>query len=246
MFNIIVDTVESSGYLGIFFLMLLENVFPPIPSELIMPLAGFIAARGDLNALLVVLAGTAGSIAGTLPWYYAGIKLSECRLEELADRHAWWSTVTAADIRHASDWFAKHGHAAVLGGRLVPAIRSIISVPAGVAGMPLRQFLLYSIAGSLLWTGILTAAGFLLNAKYGEVARYLDPATKGIIGLLLAMYLYRLVRQLARRKRPSPVHADCQPARSDAPGQDPGQDGNSPFDAAAGGKPAAGSKVRKK
>ena len=118
MFHSIVDIVSQGGYLGIFLLMLAENVFPPIPSELIMPLAGFVAARGELNIILVILAGTAGSVVGALPWYYAGALFGKDRLKRLAARHGRWLTVSPGDIDKASDWFERHDAAAVFFGRL--------------------------------------------------------------------------------------------------------------------------------
>jgi len=193
MFDFITNFLEKSGYLGVFALMALENIFPPIPSEMIMPFAGFVAARGDLNVVGVLGAGTAGSVIGALPWYYAA-KVYGCeRLKKLADRKARWLTISSADIDKALAAFHKHGKKAVLFGRLVPAVRTLISVPAGLGNMNLGQFLLYSTIGSLAWTGLLTAAGFLLEDNYKEVAKYVDPVSKTILGAMLAWYLYRVV-----------------------------------------------------
>jgi membrane protein DedA with SNARE-associated domain len=192
MFDFITKFLESSGYLGVFALMALENVFPPIPSELIMPFAGFVAARGDLHVAGVLIAGTAGSIAGALPWYYAAKIYGKERLEKFADKHARWMTVTHGEIDHALEAFDRHGRKVVLFGRLIPAIRTLISVPAGLACMPMAQFLLYSTIGSLIWTGILTAAGYLLESQYDRVSQYVDPVSKGILILLVGWYLYRV------------------------------------------------------
>ncbi|MCD2519092.1 DedA family protein [Massilia sp. G4R7] len=193
MFKFITDFLESSGYLGVFALMALENIFPPIPSELIMPFAGFVVARGDLNLAGVLIAGTAGSIAGALPWYYGARIYGKERLKKFADRHARWMTVTAEDIDNAIGAFDRHGRSVVLFGRLIPAIRTLISVPAGLACMSLGQFLLYSTIGSLAWTGILTGAGFVLESNYEQVGKYVDPVSKGIFGILLAWYIYRVI-----------------------------------------------------
>jgi membrane protein DedA with SNARE-associated domain len=193
MFELITNFLEKSGYLGVFALMALENIFPPIPSEMIMPFAGFVAARGELNVVGVLLAGTAGSVAGALPWYY-GARVYDCeRLKRLASKHARWLTVRPEDIDTALAAFRKHGKKAVLFGRLVPAVRTLISVPAGLGNMSLGQFLLYSSIGSLAWTGLLTAAGFLLENKYQEVSKYVDPVSKVVLGAMLAWYLYRVV-----------------------------------------------------
>lgn len=194
MFNSIVDIVSQSGYLGIFLLMLAENVFPPIPSELIMPLAGFVAARGDLNIILVVLAGTAGSVVGALPWYYAGAIFGKDRLKRIASKHGRWMTLSPRDIDVASDWFARHGVAAVFFGRLIPAIRTLISVPAGIVNMPLLPFLAYSTIGSLIWTALLAASGYLLQAQYEQVEHYVDPVSKVVLLTVIAVYVYRFIR----------------------------------------------------
>lgn len=193
MFEFIVDFLSSSGYLGVFLLMALENVFPPIPSEMIMPFAGFIVARGDLGLVGVLLAGTAGSIIGTLPWFYAGKAFGHERLRRLSARWGQWLTVTPDEIDKSLATFEKHGAKAVLFGRLLPAIRTLISIPAGIARMSVLPFLAWSTIGSLAWCGLLTGAGFVLEANYNAVAKYVDPVSKGILGILVATYLYRLV-----------------------------------------------------
>ena len=193
MFEFITNFLDHSGYLGVFALMALENIFPPIPSEMIMPFAGFVVARGDLNLVGVLLAGTAGSVAGALPWYYAARVYGCQRLKRVAARHGRWLTVSADDIDTALASFREHGRKAVLFGRLIPAVRTLISVPAGLGNMSLGQFLLYSGIGSLAWTGLLTAAGFLLENKYQEVSKYVDPVSKVVLGALLAWYLYRVI-----------------------------------------------------
>lgn len=194
MFDSITDIVSQSGYLGIFVLMLAENVFPPIPSELIMPLAGFVAARGELDLVLVILSGTAGSVVGALPWYYAGALFGKDRLKRMANRFGRWMTVSPADIDMASDWFERHEGAAVFFGRLVPAIRTLISVPAGIVRMPMLPFLAYSTIGSLIWTTLLAMAGFLLESQYEVVEGYVDPLSKLVVLAVIAVYIYRFIR----------------------------------------------------
>lgn len=193
MFEFIVDFLGSAGYLGVFLLMVLENIFPPIPSEMIMPFAGFIVARGDLGLVGVLLAGTAGSVVGTLPWFYAGKAFGHERLRSLSARWGQWLTVTPDEIDRSLAAFEKHGTKAVLFGRLLPAIRTLISIPAGIAEMRVLPFLAWSTIGSLAWCGLLTGAGFVLEANYESVAKYVDPVSKAILGILVATYLYRLV-----------------------------------------------------
>ena len=193
VFDWITETVSQGGYVGITLMMLAENIFPPIPSELIMPLAGFVAARGELNPVLVVLAGTLGSVLGALPWYYAGLWLGEERVCAFAARHGRWLTLGEKEIGQAIRWFERHGRIAVLIGRLVPTVRTLISLPAGMARMPLLPFLLYSSIGTLAWTAALTGAGYLLESEYQRVGGYVDLVSKAIIGLIVLIYLWRVL-----------------------------------------------------
>jgi len=192
MFEWIVGLVERSGYLGIALLMLAENVFPPIPSELIMPLSGFAAARGELSLVGVVLAGSAGSLAGACVWYALGRRLGLDRVKRFAGRHGRWLTLSPAEVDRAQGFFARHSAKAVLFGRLIPAVRTLISLPAGLVAMPWPTFLLYSGAGTLAWTALLAGAGYLLEGQYEAVGRWLDPATKAIVGAAALGYLYRV------------------------------------------------------
>lgn len=192
MFDWIVSLLDWAGPLGVALLMLAENVFPPIPSELVMPLAGFAAARGEMSLILAILAGTAGSVAGALLWYWLGARLGAERLERLAASHGRWLTLTPADVRRAGDWFRRHGRGAVLLGRLVPGVRTLISVPAGVSGMPLAPFLAYSAFGTAIWTAALGIAGYLLAGQYALVSRWTNPVSNVVGGGLVAIYLYRV------------------------------------------------------
>ena len=206
MFESITGLIEQGGYFGILALMFLENLFPPIPSEVIMPLAGFLAARGELNVFGVVVAGTLGSFLGALPWYYAGARLGEERMRRLAARHGRWLTLSGDDVLEAGVWFRAHGRKAVFFGRLVPAIRTLISVPAGIAQMPFASFAFYTLAGSAIWTFVLTLAGYLLHAEYDRVADYLDPGSNIVLGTIVAIYLYRLLRNGRRAGSDSAEH----------------------------------------
>lgn len=194
MFEAIVSVVSRSGYIGVFMLMFLENIFPPIPSELIMPLAGFASAKGELNFFGVVAAGTAGSVIGALPWYYAGVRLGKDRLMRFAERHGYWLTMCPEDIEKANQWFRRHGKAAVFFGRLLPTIRTLISVPAGLARMPMAAFLAYSTVGSVIWTALLALGGYVLEAQYEKIADYVDPISIAVIGMIIVAYVYRLIR----------------------------------------------------
>jgi membrane protein DedA with SNARE-associated domain len=185
---------QKMGNVGIVLLMFAENVFPPIPSELIMPLAGFSAARGERNLVIVIIAGSIGSLLGALLWYYIGKKIGADRLKRWATKHGRWLTLSPKEVDQTCAWFNRHGGKAVFIGRLIPAVRTLISVPAGIAGMPLASFLLYSAAGTILWTALLATAGYLLESQYDKVAHWMNPISNVVIGLIVLGYLYRVVR----------------------------------------------------
>lgn len=200
MFEWVTGIVERTGYLGVAFLMFAENVFPPIPSELIMPLAGFQAARGELNIVLLVLAGSAGSLLGAWFWYEVGRRVGADRLKRWTERHGRWLTMGPEEVDRAQDWFGRHGGVAVLLGRMVPAVRTLISVPAGIAGMPLGPFLAYSAAGTLAWTGLLAGAGYLLEGQYERVSGWLNPASNIAFAAIVLWYLYRVATFRPRQR----------------------------------------------
>jgi membrane protein DedA with SNARE-associated domain len=193
MFDWIVAVLDRAGYLGIAALMFLENVFPPIPSELIMPLVGFAVARGEQSLLLSIAAGTLGSVAGATLWYWIGRKLGRKRIERLAARHGRWLTLCPPDVARASAWFERHGGAAVIVGRMVPTVRSLISVPAGIEHMPVVPLLFYSCVGTAVWTTALAGAGYFLEDEYGRISAYLNPASTLVIAALALWYVYRVV-----------------------------------------------------
>ena len=193
MSEFIIGFITQWSYFGIFLLMVAENLFPPIPSELIMPFAGYVAANGELNGWGVLLAGTLGSLVGTSAWYAVARIMGLERVTWLCNKLGRVATLSEDDIDKAHHWFERHGGLAVFLGRLIPAIRTLISVPAGLAAMPFGRFLLISAAGSLLWTGLLTAAGFLLQANYESVEAWVDPVSTGVLVLAVVLYIYRFI-----------------------------------------------------
>lgn len=193
MFDWVVSTIDNWGYPGVFFLMVAENVFPPIPSEIIMPLAGFLAGEGRLNLFVTIAAGTFGAVLGTLMWYWIGMAIGETRLKWLAARYGRLLTLSPSDIDAAHRWFERHGAAAVLFGRMLPTIRTLISVPAGLAGMPMWKFLAYTTIGSAIWTTLLTLGGLVLHSNYAKVADYVDPLSKLVVVAVVVIYLYRVI-----------------------------------------------------
>lgn len=171
------NIIESIGYPAIVGLMFVENVFPPIPSELIMPFAGYMVTTGAFSFVGVVAAGATGSILGALALYYLGRLASRQQLKAWAQQYGRWAAVTERDIDKAMSWFNEHGAMAVFLCRLVPGVRSLISIPAGSAGMSVPIFLTYTALGTGLWTLLLASVGWWLGAQYQQVSSYLSPIT---------------------------------------------------------------------
>lgn len=200
MFDWITSVIDASGFFGLAFLMFLENVFPPMPSELIMPLAGFLAHQGKMSFIGAILAGTVGSVAGTTLWFVAARRIGRARLHRFIERHGRWLTMTTEDMDRASETFERHQQAAVFFGRMLPAIRTLISVPAGFAAMSWPLFLSLTTAGSLIWVGFLTGLGYALGSQYQLVAGWVNPVSNVIVGGLVVYYLWRVIRGKGRQK----------------------------------------------
>ncbi|AFY47874.1 putative membrane-associated protein [Nostoc sp. PCC 7524] len=202
MLDWVIQIISSMGYLGISLLMLLENIFPPIPSEVIMPLAGFTVHKGELSLPVVILAGTVGSLLGALPWYYLGKLVGERRLRKWVNKHGKWLTLSGDEINKSKRWFNKYGAAVMFFGRLIPGIRTYISIPAGFEEMPVLPFLLYSTAGTLLWVGLLSYAGYVLGQNYQLVKQYLSPISVVVLVILvvsLGIWFFRRQRKAKKK-----------------------------------------------
>jgi len=195
----VINMISATAYWGIVCLMVVENLCPPIPSEVIMPLAGFMVTQDRLTLFGVILAGTLGSVLGAVPLYYLGRLIGEERLKGFADRHGRWLTVSRDDLDNAKHWFERHGGLAVFLGRLVPGVRSLISIPAGIEGMALVPFLCYTVLGTGLWTTLLTCAGYWLGANFRQVETYLDPASYVVLAGTVGLYIWRVVTQKGPR-----------------------------------------------
>lgn len=204
MFDWIEGFVEQTGVVGIVLLMFAENLFPPIPSELIMPFAGFNAAEGKTSLVAAIAAGTVGSVLGAFFWYGVAKLVGEQRVRRWAGKYGRWMAVTPKEVDRAYVYFHKHGGWAIFFGRLIPGIRTLISIPAGVADYPIVPFALYTAAGSLIWTTFLVLAGYFLKEHYDRVADVVDPATYVVVALLVAVYVWRVVT----------YKSDVQPAES--------------------------------
>lgn len=196
----VIETIGQFGYAGIVFLMLAENLFPPLPSELIMPFAGFLAARGELHPALVVASGALGSLLGALPWYIAGRRIGADRLKRLAERHGRWIALTPDEIERGQHLFERKGALVLVFGRLVPALRTVVALPAGLAKMRPAAFVLWTLVGSVLWTSILTLAGYLLESQYERIEKWINPVSTAIFAIIAIWYVVRVVRHPAGRK----------------------------------------------
>ena len=185
-------TLDEGGYGGLTFMMFAENVFPPIPSEIIMPLAGYSAASGRMELAAAILFGSIGSLAGAYLWYFAGRSLGGDRVRRIAARHSRWVGMGLEDVDRATRWFRRRGFLAVLLGRCIPGVRSAISIPAGVTRMPFISFTLASVIGIFLWTSALTISGYLLAERYQEAGNWIGPVGAVLMGAILAAYLYRV------------------------------------------------------
>jgi membrane protein DedA with SNARE-associated domain len=192
MSDLVRTLVAEWGPFGVALLMFLENVFPPIPSELILPLAGYAAGRGDGSLPMLVLGGVFGSVAGTCLWFVAGLWVGKAGLLDFASRRGRWLTLAPRDVEAADAWFDRHGGKTVLFGRLVPAVRTLISVPAALSGMSWTRFLVYTSIGTLVWSTALACAGFWLGSNYSVVADWLAPVSTAVVVLLVLGYLYRV------------------------------------------------------
>ena len=193
-----VETNSTMAYLTICFAMFLENIIPPIPSEIIMPLGGFFVYQQKLNFYILVLWGVLGTIAGSIPWYYLGKLVNEKRLSNFLDKRGKFIGITSNDLIKSKRWFDKYGVSLVFWGRLVPGIRTLISVPAGMELMPLRKFLIWTSLGSLIWVALLTYAGFVFGENYQIIETYLDQIKYILKPILILILVYFLIKFISR------------------------------------------------
>ncbi|GAA3395222.1 DedA family protein [Cryptosporangium minutisporangium] len=190
-----VDLVEELGGPGAGLAIAAENLFPPIPSEVILPLAGFAASRGELSLASALFWTTVGSVVGALLLYGLGAVFGRDRLRAVVDR---LPLVKLTDVDRTEAWFARHGGKAVFFGRMIPLFRSLISIPAGVERMPLGRFLLYTTAGSLLWNTLFVMAGYQLGEQWWRVERYAGWLQYAVIAVVMAAVGWFVLRRLRR------------------------------------------------
>ncbi len=205
--ELIGSAVEANplmGYVVIGAVMLLENVFPPIPSELVMPLGGFYVQQGKLELVPVILAGLIGTVLGAWFWYGIGRLINEQRIEHWLERHGKWIGMSPADLARSRRWFNRHGSAVVFWGRIIPGVRTLVSVPAGIELMPQLPFLAWTTGGSLIWIIVLTLLGQGLGEGYQRVELWIEPLAKLVkVLLVLAAVLAAgwLARNIIRQRR---------------------------------------------
>jgi membrane protein DedA with SNARE-associated domain len=188
----VVDVIDRLGYVGVALLVALENLFPPIPSEIVLPFAGFVARDGRAALPGMILAATIGSLLGAWALYGIAAWIGPDRLQTFLVRYGRWLRLTNADIDKAERWFDRRAVVAVLLGRCVPLIRSLVSIPAGFRRMPFAVFTLYTAIGSLVWNSALISAGYALRSRWHDVEPVLDVVQYVVIALILAAIAWLL------------------------------------------------------
>lgn len=199
MFEWIKSVIESSGYVGIAFFVFLENVFPPIPSELIIPFGGFLVTEEKMVFSAVVLASTIGSVVGALPLFYLGKYWNRDRMKHFFRGKGKWLMVDEDDVDRSFDWFNHRGSWTVFVCRMIPGLRSYISIPAGTAGMPMLKFLALTTAGSAIWNTLLVWLGKMLGENYEKIGPYVDIAVWIVTLAVIGSLVWWIVKQ--RRKQ---------------------------------------------
>lgn len=205
MSNLARDVMDALGYFGLALLVAIENLFPPIPSEIILPLAGFNSSLGDMNVFLAILFATIGSLVGALALYYIGYYFGEERVRYIVRRWGKWLGFKESDVDKADEWFDKYGGVAVMLCRVVPIVRSLISIPAGLRKMPMLAFLLFTTLGSLTWNTILIFAGYLLGDNWDHVEEYVGILQYVVIAVVLIIGVWWVwARMIKPQREPKP------------------------------------------
>ncbi|MGA5303199.1 DedA family protein [Nucisporomicrobium flavum] len=194
----VASVIESLGAVGVGLLVALENLIPPIPSEIVLSMAGYLASEGKVDLILVTIAATAGSVVGALALYWLGHALGEDRLRHWLDRIP---LVDADDLDKADRWFEKHERSAVLFGRMAPVVRSLISIPAGANHMPLGQFTLFTTIGSGVWNCIFVGAGYALGSRWQNVEQYSTWINYAVWALIALVTVQWVVKKVRKRRR---------------------------------------------
>ena len=193
MTDFILKLVTGGGYAGIFLLMVLENVFPPIPSEVIMGLGGIAVARGEMNFATLVAVGTVGTVLGNYLWYWIGWRVGYTRFRPFVEKHGRWLTMDWDEVERLHRFFVSHGHWVIFAMRFMPAGRTIISLPAGITCMPHWKFVIWTFAGSAIWNSMLAGAGLFLGSNFAQLQDYVGPFAVASICIMIVLYLHRVI-----------------------------------------------------
>ncbi len=193
MTDFFLHLLDSGGYFGVFLLMVLENVVPPVPSEVVMGLGGIAIAQGRMHIVPLMLAGTAGSVIGNVFWYEIGHRLGHDRFRSPVDRWGRWLTIEWSDVEWLERFFARHGQWVVFVFRFMPVGRTVISIPAGLSRMPRWRFLVWTTAGTTVWNAVLVGAGYWLGARYHALEAYIGPVATVILVLAAIAYVWRVL-----------------------------------------------------
>ncbi|AVQ99783.1 alkaline phosphatase [Oceanobacillus iheyensis] len=200
MENWITNIMEQFGYLGILLMMALENLFPPIPSEIVLPFGGFLTTYTSITVWGVVIAATIGSLLGAVILYWVGTFLDVDRLERIIKRWGRIARIKVEDVHKADAWFDKYGYWTVLIGRMVPVVRSLISIPAGMSNMRFGLFMLFTLIGTLIWNSILITVGVILGESWHDITSFMD-LYSDIVYFFLAVIFVILLYLYFRKKR---------------------------------------------
>jgi membrane protein DedA with SNARE-associated domain len=195
------EIVERLGYFGVAMLVAIENVFPPIPSEVVLGLAGYTAARGDAWVIGMIIAATIGSVVGAWILYGLSAAVGPVRLRAVIIRYGTWIGFGENDLDRAEEWFDRRSRAAVLLCRCVPLIRSLISIPAGFRRMPLVTFTIFTLIGSLVWNTILVTAGYVLAEQWERILDYTEPFQTVVVAIIGALVVALVVRKVVLTRR---------------------------------------------
>ena len=203
----VIRLIDFGGYAGVFLLSLIETILLPLPSELILPIAGMRAANGPLGLAGVILASTAGSMTGNMIWYWVARSIGLARLRHFVDRHGRWLAMDWRDVDRVAQLFHRFGPAIVFSGRLVPAVRTFVSIPAGLVRMKLLNFILWSTVGTGLFAAAFAIAGYAAGSRFDWIEQIAGPVSSAVVGGIILLYVWRQLTWKRRRRVNGPEPA---------------------------------------
>ena len=202
MNDLVIEIMNNFGYIGVFLLIAIENIFPPIPSEVILLFGGFMTTFTDMNIIGVIIASTLGSLIGAIALYYIGKILNKERLKKIiTSKYGKLLRLTPKDIDKADNWFDTKGNKTVFFCRFIPLIRSLISIPAGMSEMPMKKFLIYTVAGSTIWNAALTIAGSIVGDKWEDILDIMDKYSHIIVIALAILFIIAVIIFYSKRRK---------------------------------------------